>query len=309
MKNLKYYSKKGLNGYEYVFNYFLDNLKDSIFSWDYFVDFKKVVKNIKKSENEISFLNKLIGISEYKIEDEFLKLIIEKPSIRKILPELIAVRLSKIKDMPIVTDKNILNSSNKSDLFNPNVVLDDKMKKELVNFFSMSGLKKFFINSEISNLNDYCKGIEVGLDTNGRKNRTGTSMEILCEQFIKDLCKKKNYKYISQATKAKILSSWGINIKIEKINRRFDFAILDNKKKLTLIEVNFYSGSGSKLKSTAGEYKELNAFLVKNDYKFIWITDGKGWNTSKTSLKETFLDNDYVFNLKMISEGILEEVI
>ena len=85
--------------------------------------------------------------------------------------------------------------------------------------------------------------------------------------------------------------------------------MINNNGKLILIEVNFYSAGGSKLKATAGEYKELSDMLSTQGLGFIWFTDGKGWNTAKTALQETFEHNDYIFNLDMVKDGVLEEVI
>jgi len=74
---------------------------------------------------------------------------------------------------------------------------------------------------------------------------------------------------------------------------------------LFIIETNFYGGSGSKLKSTSGEYRNL--FDVLNGkYKFIWITDGMGWKTTEKALRENFNHNDYLFNLAMLEKRILE---
>lgn len=76
-----------------------------------------------------------------------------------------------------------------------------------------------------------------------------------------------------------------------------------------LIETNFYSGGGSKLKSTAGEYQYLGDFLKNQGLDLIWITDGKGWSTAVNPLHETFLNNDYVLNLEMLRRGILQEIV
>ena len=98
-------------------------------------------------------------------------------------------------------------------------------------------------------------------------------------------------------------------MKSDKSSRRFDFALFNQiTKKLYLIEVNFYSGGGSKLKATAGEYQYLNDFLKSQGIEFIWITDGKGWLTALNPLEETFNHNDYVINLYMLKLGILEYI-
>ena len=201
-----------------------------------------------------------------------------------------------------------MNSKNKHSLFTSKVTLTKDEEKDLLKFFEESGLKKFFVNKEVNSLLDYCKGIEVGMDTNARKNRTGTSMETICETYVKRLCDKYGYSYISQATASKIKSEFGRTIHLDKINRRFDFAI-NTPSNCYLIEVNFYSAGGSKLKATAGEYKELSDMLSTQGLGFIWFTDGKGWNTAKTALQETFEHNDYIFNLDMVKDGVLEEVI
>ena len=52
----------------------------------------------------------------------------------------------------------------------------------------------------------------------------------------------------------------------------------------------------------------LNDFLKSQGFEFIWITDGKGWLTALSSLEETFNHNDYVINIEMLKNGILEEI-
>jgi type II restriction enzyme len=135
-------------------------------------------------------------------------------------------------------------------------------------------------------------------------------MELIVKNFLDSFCQKyNNFIFIEQATKDKIKDSFGVNIEIDKNNRRFDFALFDKKNnKLYLIEVNFYNSQGSKLKATAGEYKELNDFLKRQGHALIWITDGKGWKSSLNALEETFNHNDFVINLRMLKDGVLEYI-
>ena len=287
-----------------------DNLKstlqDSIFTWDYFTDFEKVKSNVKKVEKELNILNYLIGKKD--IEKEFIQLISEYPNIRKALPLLIAVRDDKLKETPIITNIDTLIPENKKYIFFEPI--NEGIKKELLIFFRESGLKDIFQNECIKNLVDYCFGVEVGFDTNARKNRTGDLMESLVEKFIKDFCdENSNFKYISQATQKKIKDIFNYDIEIDKNSRRFDFALYDkSKNKIYLIEVNYYGGGGSKLKATAGEYQYLYDFLKAQNIDFIWVTDGKGWLTSLNPLEETFNHNDYVINLDMLKKGILSRI-
>ncbi len=53
MKNLEFYTQKNLNKKEEVFQYLLSTLKESIFTWDYFTDFKKAIRNVDKIDVNI----------------------------------------------------------------------------------------------------------------------------------------------------------------------------------------------------------------------------------------------------------------
>jgi type II restriction enzyme len=146
-------------------------------------------------------------------------------------------------------------------------------------------------------------GVEAGLDSNARKNRGGDAMENIVEVFVDDVCQKHRFEYLKEANADKIRKKWGYNVPVDKSSRRYDFAI-NNQKELFLIETNFYGGGGSKLKSTAGEYRNL--FNVLNgQYKFIWITDGLGWRVTARPLRETFDNNDFVLNLSVLEKNIL----
>jgi type II restriction enzyme len=290
----------------YNFEYLKRTLKESIFTWDYFTDFEKVKLNVKKVEKELNILNYLIG--KENIKKEFIDLITEYPNTRKALPLLIAVRKDKLGSTPIITDIDALVPEHKQYIFYDE--LNENIIKELLIFFNDSGLKDVLVNKHIKNLVDYCFGVEVGFDTNARKNRTGTLMENIVSKFLGEFCNDNvDFQYIEQATKKRIKEFFDYEIEIDKNSRRFDFALYNkSNNKLYLIEVNYYSGGGSKLKATAGEYKGLNDFVKVQGIEFIWITDGKGWLTALNSLEETFNHNDYVINLDMIKNEILDEI-
>ena len=150
-------------------------------------------------------------------------------------------------------------------------------------------------------------GVEAGLDSNARKNRSGRSMEDIVEYFIQDLCKRKDFKYLKNANAKKIKKELGYGVPVDKSSRIYDF-VVDNGEELFIFETNFYSGGGSKLKSTAGEYRNLFDVL-DGKYKFIWITDGFGWRSTARPLRETFDHNEYLFSLSMLEKDILNFLI
>jgi type II restriction enzyme len=98
---------------------------------------------------------------------------------------------------------------------------------------------------------------------------------------------------------------WGLNVQSDKSERRFDFAIF-TRKKLYLIETNFYGGGGSKLKAVAGEFSGLYLYLKNQDVDLLWITDGFGWNTTLRPLEDAYNATDgNIYNISMLRDGIL----
>ncbi len=71
----------GCSNAQEVFDYFIETLKNTITSWDYFVDWAKVQKNIASVEMELNLLNYLVG--KENIEEEFLKVVQKYPGVKK----------------------------------------------------------------------------------------------------------------------------------------------------------------------------------------------------------------------------------
>lgn len=180
--------------------------------------------------------------------------------------------------------------------------------KTFADFILKSGLGELLQDKKIKNLVDYTTGVEVGLDSNGRKNRGGTLMENLVEEFVRDVTNDLNIEYMPQATEKKIKDKWDIDVKVDKSSRIIDFAINKNGK-LFFIEVNFYGGGGSKLKSTATEYIKMNEYWSNQGFEFVWITDGAGWKSTLKPLREYFDKADYLLNLEMLRNGILKRIL
>lgn len=286
-----------------TFNFLMSSLRDSIKSWDYFVKWSKVKDNVKDVEINLNLMNYLIGKENF--EEEIKYLLIKHPDIIETIPILIASRDSKFEILHMESD-NMLNSEIYE--FKKNKKLTDEDIDKIITFANNSGIFDLFRNRTIKNLVDYVFGVEVGLDSNGRKNRTGTAMEDLVKVFMENISCKYEFKYMVQATPTRIKSEWGYDVTVDKSERRFDFAV-NTGSKLYLIETNFYGGGGSKLKATAGEYKTLYDVAANDGNEFVWITDGVGWHTASRPLQETFNHNKYILNLKMIEFGLLEDIL
>ncbi|MGD1912523.1 MAG: type II restriction endonuclease [Rivularia sp. (in: cyanobacteria)] len=286
-----------------VFQYFKDTLTDSITGWDYFVNWQKVLEKFRAIEIHLNTLNYLIGKED--IENEFRILLQQSPQIIHVIPILIACRTSNFQ---ILTDYRNNNFSYKSFNFENKKTLSNKDIDDIVEFTRNTGVLELFRNKTLKSIPDYVLGIEVGLDTNGRKNRGGNTMEMILENLIATICQENNFLFILQATSEKIKKQWDIDVEVDKSSRRFDFAV-KNHNHLYLIKSNFYGGGGSKLNATAGEYKNLFDFISEQEHQFIWVTDGLGWKSTLLPLEETFKHIDYTLNLKMVFSGLLGELI
>lgn len=279
-----------------VFDYLVGNMKETIKSWDYFVNWQKVLKNYKTVKVSLNLLNTLIG--EADIEKAARELLAQYPDVIKIVPALLACR---DKNICLLTDMRKFDLT-RFDFSKPMSPADGAM------FMKESGFLDLLSDRTIKSIPDYFIGVEVGLDSNGRKNRSGTSMENLAEFFIKDICQRNGYEYIAQATADKIYKQWGKKITVNKSSKRIDFAI-NTPHKLYLIETNFYGCGGSKLKSTAGEYADIYHQWTNDGHRFIWITDGYGWQKTQRPLRDTFDTTDYILNIDMVQKGVLEELL
>ena len=286
-----------------VFDFLIESLKTTITKWDYFVNWSKVIGNIEKLEVELNILNYLIG--KENIVSEFKNLIVKYPDVIKTIPILIA---SRDKDFNILNKFGYDEFEYKKFSFKIQKEYTNEDLENAVEFATKSGFLDLLSTKRIKNIVDYVVGVEVGLDTNGRKNRTGTMMEGIVKFFIEDICNRYNFDFIEQATSTKIKELWNLDLTVDKTNRRIDFAI-NNGENLYLVETNFYGGVGSKLKSTAGEYKTMFDYWANDGHKFVWITDGIGWAKTKAPLEETFNHIDYILNLEMLSKKILEDII
>ncbi len=289
---------------EQVFQYLLKTLKPSNMLWSYFVNWDKVLSNTKKIEVSLNLLNYLIGKDNF--DDEFRALMYEYPILIQTLPHLVVRDGEERKQFKILVDYKNKRLKYENYDFSKSHPTEEDIEKYL-HFVTKTGFRELVTTQRITNLVDYVIGVEAGLDSNGRKNRGGHAMEGIVEVFIQDLCEKMGYRYLKEANAKKIKQELGYDVPVDKASRRYDY-VVDTGQRVILIETNFYGGRGSKLKSTAGEYKDLFDVLG-NGYQFIWITDGMGWKGTSRPLREAFDHIDYVVNLKMLEDGVLSSAI
>ena len=282
---------------------FLESLSITNRTPEYYVNWKKVDRETKKYELELNTLNYLIGKDDIYLEA--LRLFTKQPNLLKAIPSLIASRDRVLDILTIDNDDNMSFEQLNFKTIDPSRI-DAYMK-----FIEQSGLLMFLQHHANRSLVDYVYGVETGLDSNARKNRSGTTMEGILERHVAKISQEQKLEWKSQATAQFIKDKWGIKVPVDKSERRFDVAVYSREKhKVWLIETNYYGGGGSKLKAVAGEFTELSQFVVTSDddVEFVWVTDGQGWKTAHLPLAEAFSHITNVFNLEMLREGFLSEL-
>ena len=264
------------------FDLFMSQLQKTNQTLDFFCDFEKISAHVAEVEMSLNTLNYLIG------KDDLVTAVSEiwqrDSKAFEVLGILIAVRDEGTKPVvdsqgDVVMLKSYFSSATK-----------------VVEFLNETGLTEVFNSRRIRNLVDYVFGIETGLDTNARKNRSGHIMENTVAKFFRDNnVQFRQEVYSSEFSKLSVLGT---------DEKRFDFFIETSAKKY-LIEVNFYSGGGSKLNEVARAYSELAPRVNSVEgFEFVWITDGIGWRSARNKLEEAYNIIPGVYNLTSISDFI-----
>lgn len=268
---------------EKAFNTFMSQLQKTNQQLDFFCDFEKIENNVNEIKLSLCVLNSLIGTSNLR---ESVETIWNRdPKAFEVLPILIAVRNGHSKIVLDTKGQPTLLSS-----FYRNV-------DSILEYLESTGLAYILQNKKINDLVDYVFGIETGLDTNARKNRSGKLMENIVGKlmsshgipFRKEVCS----------------NEWSeIKAVLGKDEKRFDFVIY-TPTTIYLTEVNFYSGGGSKLNEVARSYSEIAPKINSiNGFEFVWITDGIGWISARNKLQEAYQIIPHVYNLTNINEFI-----
>lgn len=263
------------------FSLFLSQLKETNAGLDFYSDFAKIDRNVDEIAFSLNTLNYLIGKNDIRAAVE---VIWERDR-----------KAFEVMDILIATrkkDKRLFLDANQQAL--PIQSLYSSVDG-VVQFLEGTGLADVLRQKKVKSLVDYVFGVETGLDSNARKNRSGAIMEQLVAQLLTNA----GIKFVEQVSSEKfpeIKAVLGVDQKV------FDFAI-ERPGMTYLMEVNFYSGGGSKLNETARSYTDVapkvNSVL---GYEFVWITDGQGWYSAKNKLQEAFAAIPSIYNLTTINQ-------
>lgn len=274
--------------------YFLSTLLLTNRRWDFYVNWDKVAELTRKYKIELGILEAVLESSD----EEFFKVVKKYPEVVKVFPRLMAVRDDKFSVLV-----NPLKTQSLEFDFNK-LPKTDKEINHFVKYWKDSGLKSAL--KDVKNLRDYLFGVEVGSDTNARKNRGGTEWESLIEPLIREIAERNGYEVAIRQKFESLLKKLGHEAPPSELARNMDFIVYKDNKFVD-IEANFFSGPGTKLE-VPGAY--TNRTLDKGVTLSLFLfTDGLGWKTAHHRMEEYFEKFPCVVNYQMAKDGVLEKAL
>ena len=202
----------------------MSQLKETNATLAFYSDFKKIAKNVNDIAISLNMLNFLLGKDNLQ---EAVEALWERDK-----------RVFDVMDILIATRKK-----DKKKFFDENgnfrlVHSLFQTPEGVMEFLEGTGLASVFRNSEIKDLVDYVFGVETGLDTNARKNRSGD----ITESLVASIFTKAGINFQSQVSSNKFKE---IAMVLGADQKVFDF-VISTHEKTYLIEVNFYSSNSFK---------------------------------------------------------------
>lgn len=277
-----------------------DSFIETNHTYEFFVNWAKVVENRDTFKYETALLKTLRNST--KPASDLRDLIGRYPEVVKVIPILLAYRDGLIKVLDAIEpDIRYKTFDFSKGSYTPCEI------DQIVEFTDKTGLLGMLCHMESAT--DYLLGVEVGLDSNARKNRSGLFLEKMAREAISDLAgRNPDIIWVEQKAFKYVESEFALDIPPSLKNRRFDHVLI-NQGKATNIEVNFYGGTGSKPSEIVSSYINREEVLSSAGWKFVWLTDGEGWKSMRSPLRVGVDHIGYVINANLLRKGILEKII
>ncbi len=255
-----------------------------------------------KFEQELALLSTLCNKPD--IVTAAKDLLLKYPQVIRALPALIGCR-DKVSVMEDVSELRVVTYE-----FQP--VLGQYIEAEAeryTHFLLESGLIELL--SHINSVPDYVTGLEVGMDSNGRKNRSGQcAIKALNPTVISAQSKIEGLQMKSEANYA-FLCARGCHLPDKFKRKTWDWAFWTEStpRRFAVMEVNHYGGVGSKPTTIVAEYIERQQILEGSGVQFVWVTDGFGWLDMEKNLRDAFDNVRHLINIRLAADGYLEWVL
>lgn len=147
-------------------------------------------------------------------------------------------------------------------------------------------------------LQDLLLGVQVGLETNRRKNIGGEQFRLVVLPILK-----------------RIAEPLGLTVQEEQVmyygdalNKKVDFTLTRDDKHIIGIEINFYTVSGSKPTEIKRSYGQILKGMEEHKTELVWITDGKGYRSMVRSLRDAVVIFPNIYNIKQLETHFAEDL-
>lgn len=156
--------------------------------------------------------------------------------------------------------------------------------------------------TDLNDIESAFLGIQVGLESNRRKNVGGVAFHEWARKILESTCGLLGQRYALKS-EVRIPYHGGGN------SKSVDFAILYDGKVRIGIEVNFYTTTGSKPTEIKRAYENVNRELSNVGVELVWITDGAGYLKMRKSLAEAFEKHPNTYNYEMASRYLKDDIL
>jgi type II restriction enzyme len=306
MADIQFYKKHfGIGSTEELLAFFLQHMKKTNRTADYFVDWRKILSKIDNDEYRDA-LNLLMGIRQVAdASGELKRLLLKYPRTGDIVADLLGIPKNRAdrtgRTLVILYENGSFRE--RPIIFRTRGYTNDSAST-LVHFAEQSGLLEQL--SRIGSIWDYAFGVEAGTDSHGRKNRSGKIGEGMLHACAQEVGKQKGLKYLHKTRPANILRE-KVDMPAEVFDREFD-GILCSDQKMIAIEVNFYNTPGSKPDAIGDAYQTRMRECRNVGLYFAYVTDGQGWVSSRSILQHAIRNIDYIFNFELLERGALAKL-
>ena len=276
------------------FDQFKGSMIPTIVRPDQYTNYERAREYVEEHDAGLSCLQRHISDTSVPLRERFLAAFDESKDAVKVFPTLIAASCTK-KSIEFADDRLVVRTYK---WYETNKHSDNEALVDLLESTGALSAIDYNINTLGGSIKAFCHALIIGMDTNARKNRNGKLMEMCCDGTIKacgytkvfslDEAMRTPMTYMAQVSK-KRLKKQGVTVNISD-NKKVDFAVF-SKDAIVLMESNFYSGGGSKLDTICREYtayKSIGTSADGRDVRFLWCTDGAGWEKHKPSLAHAY---------------------
>lgn len=303
MANLSFYAEKyGVTSQSGAFQRFVASLQN-YYDSAYYVDWAKALANAGRYETELALLTTLCRKPD-RVEAAR-HLLRRYPQIIPALPILVACR------GPVALVEDLENAKVTSyDFVAPGMAGLSEDVDRYTAFLVASGLIDLL--DHIGSVKDYVIGVEVGMDTNARKNRGGNCGIRAISPWVKDVFARHPEIAGGAEVSSDRLRQIGCPLPASATGVVWDYAFWTRSapgRRFVVMEVNHYGSSGSKPSAIAREYTAREADLRGAGVGFVWVTDGMGWHAMLNPLREAFSGLDWLVNVRLAADGMLAHAV